>query len=117
MSAGIALSASLSTRVNASLPSLPTSQCHTLLPKADRKSTRLNSSHSQISYAVFCLTEKLLRSDVAGHVRPEDLIAHLQPQLRLYLSVVRGRHIEHRRQQDLDQPARDAARVHSGRLL
>src|SRR2546430_13274244 len=23
--------------------------------KADRKSTRLNSSHSQISYAVFCL--------------------------------------------------------------
>src|SRR2546430_3407258 len=25
----------------------------------DRKSTRLNSSHSQISYAVFCLKEKL----------------------------------------------------------
>src|SRR5256886_11250592 len=24
-------------------------------PSADRKSTRLNSSHSQISYAVFCL--------------------------------------------------------------
>src|SRR2546430_10466262 len=24
----------------------------------DRKSTRLNSSHSQISYAVFCLTKK-----------------------------------------------------------
>src|SRR5256886_4504801 len=24
------------------------------LPEADRKSTRLNSSHSQISYAVFC---------------------------------------------------------------
>src|SRR2546430_4088097 len=24
----------------------------------DRKSTRLNSSHSQISYAVFCLTNK-----------------------------------------------------------
>src|SRR2546430_12446494 len=24
----------------------------------DRKSTRLNSSHSQISYAVFCLTRK-----------------------------------------------------------
>src|SRR5256886_4845373 len=31
------------------------------LPKAtyrDRKSTRLNSSHSQISYAVFCLKKK-----------------------------------------------------------
>src|SRR2546430_13663967 len=28
------------------------------LPLADRKSTRLNSSHSQISYAVFCLKKK-----------------------------------------------------------
>src|SRR2546430_12147554 len=26
--------------------------------REDRKSTRLNSSHSQISYAVFCLTKK-----------------------------------------------------------
>src|SRR2546430_12381584 len=29
-----------------------------LLRTADRKSTRLNSSHSQISYAVFCLKKK-----------------------------------------------------------
>src|SRR2546430_8922663 len=28
------------------------------LHKRDRKSTRLNSSHSQISYAVFCLKKK-----------------------------------------------------------
>src|SRR2546430_11915302 len=28
------------------------------LPALDRKSTRLNSSHSQISYAVFCLKKK-----------------------------------------------------------
>src|SRR5688572_31381022 len=28
----------------------------------DRKSTRLNSSHSQISYAVFCLKKKKKRS-------------------------------------------------------
>src|SRR2546430_12435347 len=28
------------------------------LPRGDRKSTRLNSSHSQISYAVFCLKKK-----------------------------------------------------------
>src|SRR5438270_3357764 len=27
-------------------------------PTKDRKSTRLNSSHSQISYAVFCLKKK-----------------------------------------------------------
>src|SRR5438270_7406080 len=29
-----------------------------LLGRLDRKSTRLNSSHSQISYAVFCLKKK-----------------------------------------------------------
>src|SRR3712207_8830896 len=29
-----------------------------LLSKADRKSTRLNSSHANISYAVFCLKKK-----------------------------------------------------------
>src|SRR5256886_16511916 len=31
----------------------------TLALRLDRKSTRLNSSHSQISYAVFCLKEKI----------------------------------------------------------
>src|SRR5256886_6613375 len=30
----------------------------TRMSKRDRKSTRLNSSHSQISYAVFCLKKK-----------------------------------------------------------
>src|SRR5688572_32021909 len=29
-----------------------------VVPALDRKSTRLNSSHSQISYAVFCLKKK-----------------------------------------------------------
>src|SRR5712664_4295960 len=29
-----------------------------VLPRIDRKSTRLNSSHDQISYAVFCLKKK-----------------------------------------------------------
>src|SRR2546430_11308052 len=32
---------------------------------ADRKSTRLNSSHSQISYAVFCLKKKIELEAVA----------------------------------------------------
>src|SRR2546427_9640210 len=31
---------------------------NTPVPREDRKSTRLNSSHSQISYAVFCLKKK-----------------------------------------------------------
>src|SRR2546430_4502070 len=35
---------------------------------ADRKSTRLNSSHSQISYAVFCLKKKKLIYNVTKSV-------------------------------------------------
>src|SRR3712207_7595670 len=31
---------------------------HLQLPAVDRKSTRLNSSHANISYAVFCLKKK-----------------------------------------------------------
>src|SRR5438270_5910711 len=38
----------------------------------DRKSTRLNSSHSQISYAVFCLKKKKNQQLVQNHdkIRP-----------------------------------------------
>src|SRR5688572_30969865 len=32
----------------------------------DRKSTRLNSSHSQISYAVFCLKKKKKKNQITG---------------------------------------------------
>src|SRR2546430_12188937 len=35
------------------------------IPDRDRKSTRLNSSHSQISYAVFCLKKKI-RTKIAA---------------------------------------------------
>src|SRR5688572_31696696 len=31
----------------------------------DRKSTRLNSSHSQISYAVFCLKKKKIKDTIS----------------------------------------------------
>src|SRR2546430_8875720 len=34
-------------------------------PRLDRKSTRLNSSHSQISYAVFCLKKKKKKQSAA----------------------------------------------------
>src|SRR2546430_8913963 len=44
-----------------------------LLPGLDRKSTRLNSSHSQISYAVFCLKKKKSNS-AAAHAT----LAHLR---------------------------------------
>src|SRR2546427_7645891 len=33
-------------------------EAKTIAANEDRKSTRLNSSHSQISYAVFCLKKK-----------------------------------------------------------
>src|SRR3712207_7441564 len=52
-------------------PSIPEEQTHPTLPalaakygrsehemRTDRKSTRLNSSHANISYAVFCLKKK-----------------------------------------------------------
>src|SRR5688572_31267056 len=35
--------------------------------EADRKSTRLNSSHSQISYAVFCLKKKKKKKNKRVH--------------------------------------------------
>src|SRR3712207_7011286 len=34
----------------------------------DRKSTRLNSSHANISYAVFCLKKKKIKSLYANHI-------------------------------------------------
>src|SRR2546422_8603897 len=39
-----------------------------LLITEDRKSTRLNSSHGYISYAVFCLKKKKVNSIVDNHV-------------------------------------------------
>src|SRR5260221_12901993 len=62
-------------------PPLPAGRCHTparkrhpgrvhwvgegAWPTGDRKSTRLNSSHTVISYAVFCLKKKKDISSVA----------------------------------------------------
>src|SRR2546429_4857583 len=36
---------------------------------ADRKSTRLNSSHGYISYAVFCLKKKKKTTEVTNHTK------------------------------------------------
>src|SRR2546430_10187790 len=54
----------------------------TLLTNAsetDRKSTRLNSSHSQISYAVFCLKKKNSRDSEIHrtHNRAERVVSYL----------------------------------------
>src|SRR5436305_9196455 len=63
------------------------SECHCLCPNrrlqsacmtshdtTDRKSTRLNSSHVRISYAVFCLKKKNHRRGLLGRARLVPLV-------------------------------------------
>src|SRR2546430_10844880 len=45
-------------------------------PPRDRKSTRLNSSHSQISYAVFCLKKKKKRNKIQAQNSPPHRETH-----------------------------------------
>src|SRR5256886_12805366 len=47
---------------------IPDRRSHSEFQGIDRKSTRLNSSHSQISYAVFCLKKKT-NSDYSAQSR------------------------------------------------
>src|SRR2546427_8360794 len=50
---------------------------HATLGVGDRKSTRLNSSHSQISYAVFCLKKKKKKNNnIADEPSTTDQQAH-----------------------------------------
>src|SRR2546430_11230144 len=68
----------------------------TQMPPADidRKSTRLNSSHSQISYAVFCLKKK---KNNAAHVSRETLRCQLHHKVsHYYVSYRVAEHIIHR---------------------
>src|SRR5438132_10338443 len=48
-------------------------------PHRDRKSTRLNSSHTVISYAVFCLKKKKKTKNTTYHRRPAEHRACNQP--------------------------------------
>src|SRR5256886_9964018 len=47
--------------------------------KSDRKSTRLNSSHSQISYAVFCLQIKAYTSERQKSDQPGSTCGRSRP--------------------------------------
>src|SRR5574341_2059556 len=47
--------------------------CFRLRRRKDRKSTRLNSSHQLISYAVFCLKKKKKSSRCKQGARPHQL--------------------------------------------
>src|SRR2546430_9234266 len=46
--------------------------------RRDRKSTRLNSSHSQISYAVFCLKKKKIETPKTNCISSAAPVAPLQ---------------------------------------
>src|SRR2546427_3477382 len=52
------LEAKLRELTTTGVPAEVTAEIDPVSEKPDRKSTRLNSSHSQISYAVFCLKKK-----------------------------------------------------------
>src|SRR5258708_26713834 len=65
-------SASIATRFADSLnpvrrPTTPYSRRERREYRQDRKSTRLNSSHQIISYAVFCLKKKKTQSTLTQH--------------------------------------------------
>src|SRR6478672_2795591 len=67
-------------------------------PGEDRKSTRLNSSHDQISYAVFCLKKKtnelkhgILFTGVVAQLQPEETLnvaLHLLPSTKHFFFLM-----------------------------
>src|SRR5260221_5246722 len=60
--------------------------------RRDRKSTRLNSSHTVISYAVFCLKKKTQNGRVAGFRRTEpDWSGHYALDLTRTAALAIGR--------------------------
>src|SRR2546429_1338412 len=66
-------------RVSRQLLSAPHRACagarHAAL-RSDRKSTRLNSSHGYISYAVFCLKKKNTDIDTTNRRSDNDAVRH-----------------------------------------
>src|SRR2546422_4773495 len=54
--------------------------------RVDRKSTRLNSSHGYISYAVFCLKKKKKKKLAVSHVMDDQTDPQLSQILALYSS-------------------------------
>src|SRR2546421_6447655 len=69
---------------------------HSVDRAGDRKSTRLNSSHDQISYAVFCLKKKKnmlarrLRKDDNNHIILDGIITSIICTIQM-INVIRSR--------------------------
>src|SRR2546430_10049851 len=65
----------------------------------DRKSTRLNSSHSQISYAVFCLKKKTRSNGARRHSTlrlTERVYLSLHMERLTYVTLPRDHRPKHR---------------------
>src|SRR5947208_6138076 len=60
-----------SRKASSTQPTAPTTTQSTLIETPDRKSTRLNSSHQIISYAVFCLKKKKKKNTKKKKLQPE----------------------------------------------
>src|SRR2546422_2973129 len=70
---------------------LLTRQFSLLTESEDRKSTRLNSSHGYISYAVFCLKKKnklLLRNEYLADVYVRPLLFKSSERIRVQLHLL-----------------------------
>src|SRR2546430_4307924 len=82
--------------------------------RADRKSTRLNSSHSQISYAVFCLKKKntTIQLSIIDHRSLLLSATHLSSHVYSLNSSI---HPTHRRRFDVN--SRSATFTHLAHLL
>src|SRR2546430_9302326 len=67
-----------STTARSPVTTIPPRESRTAPSNRDRKSTRLNSSHSQISYAVFCLKKKKKKHEAYEPTYYEKLRHNLQ---------------------------------------
>src|SRR3989442_2701180 len=61
-----------------------------VLGPVDRKSTRLNSSHVRISYAVFCLKKKKIRREKLLLMKHQRLIADMQTPVASKFGLIRS---------------------------
>src|SRR5689334_24780679 len=61
------------------------------LERRDRKSTRLNSSHSSTSYAVFCLKKKKMPDDTHLHLAQREVAHTLRARCRRVALICGGR--------------------------
>src|SRR5256885_6270270 len=82
----ICASLSLSEEVGSSMMTMRAGWASALAISTDRKSTRLNSSHLVISYAVFCLK----KNNTVLHARIAPLLLHRAPQPDRVLVVLHG---------------------------